>query len=127
MVVQPAPARSCLRNRAGLDRTLTALADPTRRAVVDLLASKPRRAGELAGLLTVSAPALSRHLRILRKSGLVIADAGQTDARIRLYRLHPGAMASLRDWIGEVEAFWGDQLAAYKAFAEAGAGGRVRR
>lgn len=108
-----------MKSRAALDRTLSALADPTRRAVVDLLAAQPRRAGELAGLLKISAPALSRHLRVLRAGGLVINDEVRGDARIRLYRLRLAAMASLRDWIGEVESFWGEQLVSFKGFAEA--------
>jgi DNA-binding transcriptional ArsR family regulator len=104
--------------RAALDRTLGALADPTRRAVVELLASQPRRAGELAGMLDVSAPALSRHLRVLRRGGVVTSDEVSGDARVRLYRLHPAAMTSLREWIGEVEAFWAGQLEAFKDYAE---------
>src|SRR5450755_288186 len=93
-----------------VDRTLAALSDPTRRAVVDLLLKKPRRAGELAAALEMSAPALSRHLRVLRRSGLITDDEVEDDARVRLYRLRPEAFASLRDWLGEVEGFWGDQL-----------------
>jgi DNA-binding transcriptional ArsR family regulator len=108
-----------MKSRAGVDRALNTLADPTRRAVMDLLAAQPRRAGELAAMLKISAPALSRHLRMLRANGFVINDEVRDDARIRLYRLRPGAMASLRDWIGEVESFWGGQLASFKAFAEA--------
>jgi DNA-binding transcriptional ArsR family regulator len=107
-----------MKNRAGVDRTLTALADPTRRAVVDLLSAQPRRAGELADMLDISRPALSRHLRILRDGGLVDTGEVRDDARIRLYRLQPAAMASLRDWLAEVENFWGEQLASFKAFAE---------
>lgn len=107
-----------MKSRAGVDRTLNALADPTRRAVVDLLAARPRRAGELADLLRVSAPALSRHLRILRSGGVVVSDEVRADARVRLYKLQPAAMASLRDWIGEVEAFWSAELASFKAYAE---------
>ena len=101
-----------------LDGTLSALSDPTRRAVIDLLRKKPRRAGELAAALEVSAPALSRHLRILRRNGLITDDEVEDDARVRLYRLRPEAFASLRDWLGEVEAFWGDQLGSFKAHAE---------
>ena len=58
-------------NAAAVDGTLAALADPTRRGVVDLLRRRPRAAGELASALDVSPPALSRHLRVLRKSGLI--------------------------------------------------------
>ncbi|MFO1339913.1 MAG: metalloregulator ArsR/SmtB family transcription factor [Burkholderiaceae bacterium] len=106
---------------ARLDAALGALADPTRRAVVDLLRAGPRRAGELAEALAMSPAALSRHLRVLRRSGLVFDDEPDHDARVRLYRLEPAGFAPLRDWIDELEAYWGDQLAAFKAHAEAAA------
>lgn len=101
-----------------LDATLAALADPTRRSVVDLLRRGPKRAGEIADALAISAPTLSRHMRVLRASGLVIDEEPAHDARVRLYSLRPQAFASLRAWLDEVEAFWGDQLAAFKAHAE---------
>lgn len=104
--------------RARVDDTLAALADPTRRAVIDLLRRGPQRAGELAEALQISAPTLSRHMRVLRKSGLVSDEEPEHDARVRLYHLQPQAFASLRGWLEEVEAFWGDQLAAFKAHAE---------
>ena len=106
-------------NSAGdIDRALSALSDPTRRAVVDLLRTQPRRAGELADELNMSAPALSRHLRVLRKSGVITDDAVEEDARVRLYRLQPETFATLRGWLDEVESFWGDQLQSFKAHAE---------
>ena len=106
-------------NSAGdIDRALSALSDPTRRAVVDLLRTQPRRAGELADELNMSAPALSRHLRVLRKSGVITDDAVEEDARVRLYRLQPETFATLRGWLDEVELFWGDQLQSFKARAE---------
>ena len=101
-----------------VDTTLAALSDPTRRAVIDLLRVQPRRAGELAEALAMNAAALSRHLRVLRKSGLIVDDEVEHDARVRLYRLRPGAFVSLRDWLNEVEAFWGDQLQSFKRHAE---------
>ena len=103
---------------ARVDDTLAALADPTRRAVIDLLRRGPQRAGELAEALAISAPTLSRHMRVLRRSGLVSDEEPEHDARVRLYHLQPQAFASLRGWLEEVEAFWGDQLAAFKAHAE---------
>jgi DNA-binding transcriptional ArsR family regulator len=84
---------SALEDRQGvmsnLDATLAALADPTRRAVIDLLRTTPRRAGELANLLEVSPPALSRHLRLLRAQGLVQEEGNDDDARVRMYSLKP--------------------------------------
>ena len=70
-----------------LDATLAALADPTRRRVVELLRERPRRAGELAEAFGVSAPAMSRHLRVLRTRGLVEEERVDEDARVRVYRL----------------------------------------
>ena len=96
-----------------IDRAFLALADRTRRGVVDLLRQGPRRAGELAAELDVSAPALSRHLRILRESRLVEETGDENDARVRVYRLRRETFTALRGWVDEVEALWQDQLAAY--------------
>jgi DNA-binding transcriptional ArsR family regulator len=101
-----------------LDRTFAALADPTRRGVVDLLRKKPRRAGELAAAFGMSPPAMSRHLRVLRRTSLVEEDSLDHDARVRVYRLRPEAFAELRGWLAEVEAFWGDQLDSFRVHAE---------
>ena len=104
---------------AALDRTLAALADPTRRRVVDLLRRQPRRAGELADAFGMSPPAMSRHLRVLRTRGLVEeAREADADARCRVYRLRPEPFRDLASWLAEVEAFWGDQLGAFKQHAE---------
>jgi DNA-binding transcriptional ArsR family regulator len=108
-----------MNDETGLDATFTALADRTRRAVVQLLRQGPRRAGELADALALTPPGLSRHLRVLRHAGLIDDDEPEHDARVRLYRLEPAGFEPLRDWIDELEAFWGDQLAAFKAHAEA--------
>ncbi len=101
-----------------IDRTFAALADPTRRAVVDLLRDEPRRAGELADALRTTAPAMSRHLRVLRQAGIVEESGRQDDARVRVYRLRRAPFGELRAWVTEVEAFWAGQLAAFKAHAE---------
>jgi|SRR5688572_2692877 len=101
-----------------VDATLAALADPTRRAVIDLLRTTPRRAGELASMLDVSPPALSRHLRLLRAQGLVQDEAQADDARVRVYCLKPEPFRALRDWLQEVEGFWADQLGSFKQYAE---------
>ena len=101
-----------------LDETLAALADPTRRRVVDLLRKRPRRAGELAAESDVSAPAMSRHLRVLRQRGLIEEERVEEDARIRLYRLSPRPFRDLQQWLDEVGEFWGDQLDAFKLHAE---------
>jgi len=106
--------------RADLDRTLAALADPTRRGVVELLRRKPHRASEIAEALATTRPAMSRHLRVLRKAGLVAPDGLEDDARARVYRLERGPFTGLRGWLDEVEGFWGEQLQAFKAHAERG-------
>ncbi len=103
---------------AAVASALTALTDPTRRAVVALLARGPQRAGELAVALSMTPPSLSRHLRVLRRSGLVGADDLDDDARVRLYRLRPEALSPLRGWLDEIESFWSDQLDAFKAHVE---------
>ena len=109
-----------------IDSTFFALSDPTRRAVIDLLRRKALRAGEIADELDMSPPALSRHLRVLRKAGLIVDDEPEHDARVRLYRLNPKAFSSLRAWLGEVETFWEGQLESMKAHAERKAPRRKR-
>jgi DNA-binding transcriptional ArsR family regulator len=101
-----------------LDQTLLALADPTRRGVIELLRREPHRASDLAEALAMTRPAMSRHLRVLRKSGLVSESEPEHDARVRMYRLEREPFTELRDWLTEVEGFWGDQLQAFKAHAE---------
>jgi DNA-binding transcriptional ArsR family regulator len=103
---------------ADLDATLAALAEPTRRGVVDLLRERPRRAGELSAAFGVSAPAMSRHLRVLRTRGLIEEERGEEDQRVRLYRLRPERFVELSAWLEEVESFWSDQLDAFKQHAE---------
>jgi DNA-binding transcriptional ArsR family regulator len=108
-------------SQVDLDLTFAALADPTRRRVVDLLRRRPRRAGELAAAFEMSAPAMSRHLRVLRQTGLVEEEGLADDARVRVYRLRPERFAAIRGWLDEVEGYWSDQLTAFKAHAERGA------
>ena len=101
-----------------LDRTFAALADPARRGAVDLLRRRPRRAGELAAALKVSPPRMSQHLRVLRKSGIIEDSGLAADARVRVYRLRPERFSALRRWLDEVEAFWTEELAAFREHAE---------
>jgi DNA-binding transcriptional ArsR family regulator len=100
-----------------LDGTFAALADPTRRGVVDLLRQRPRRAGDLAAEFGMSRPAMSRHLRVLRTHGLVQEEADAHDARARIYRLLPEPMDELQTWVSEVQRFWDDQLDSFQALA----------
>lgn len=101
-----------------LGETLSALADPTRRKVVELLRREPRRSSELADACACSRPAMSRHLRVLRRCGLVSERSSEGDHRTRVYRLEPEPFAALRQWVDEIESFWGDQLEAFVAHAE---------
>jgi DNA-binding transcriptional ArsR family regulator len=97
-----------------LDRTLSALADPHRRRVIDLLRARPHRAGELAAAVRISFPAMSRHLRTLRASGLVADDRDPFDSRVRVYSLRPEPMSALKAWLEETEDLWTRQLLAFR-------------
>jgi DNA-binding transcriptional ArsR family regulator len=101
-----------------LGQAVAALADPTRRGVVALLARGPQRASDIAAALQMTPPTLSRHLRVLKRGGLIADDEPEHDARVRLYRLQPQALAPLQGWLAELESHWADQLQAFKAHAE---------
>lgn len=103
-----------------LDATLSALAEPTRRRVVELLRQGPLRAGDLAQRAGMSNPAMSRHLRVLRTQRLIEEVREPSDARVRLYRLRPECFDELEDWIAEVRSFWTAQLASFKQHVEEG-------
>jgi len=110
-----------LRRGEGIDAVLAALADPHRRQVVDLLSQGPLPAGELAKAVGLSPPAMSRHLRLLRQSGLVQESHPEFDARVRIYALRAEAMNELKRWLEETERLWAEQLIAFKAHLEKGA------
>jgi DNA-binding transcriptional ArsR family regulator len=103
---------------AQLDQTLAALADPSRRKVVELLGERPLCAGDLAEAVGVSAPALSRHLRLLKASGLIEESHPVFDARVRIYTLRPEPMANLKAWLEATDQLWVEQLSAFKAHVE---------
>jgi DNA-binding transcriptional ArsR family regulator len=92
---------------------IQALADPTRRAVFELLRDGPRAVGEIAARLPVSRPAVSQHLRVLKDAGLVTE---RREGTRRLYRVDPAGVGGLRDYF---DSFWADALAAFKAAADA--------
>jgi DNA-binding transcriptional ArsR family regulator len=91
---------------------LIALADPTRRAIVERLAARPSAVGVLARDLPVSRPAVSQHLKVLKAAGVVTETAAGTR---RIYRLDPRGIAAMRDWL---EALWSAALDAFKDFAD---------
>src|SRR5947209_8760388 len=84
-----------------------AFGDPTRRAIVERLAERPRAVGELAAELPISRPAVSQHLKVLKDAGLVTERAAGTK---RIYRLNPAGVSALRD---QLDAFWARSLATF--------------
>jgi DNA-binding transcriptional ArsR family regulator len=86
---------------------LAALADPTRRRIVELLAEGERSAGELASEFSSTRPGVSRHLRILRDHGLV---RSRVDGRRRMYSLDPAPLDELDTWLTHYRAFWQNRL-----------------
>jgi DNA-binding transcriptional ArsR family regulator len=86
---------------------LAALADPTRRRIVELLAEREHDAGELAAEFPVSRPAVSRHLRVLRDVGLVRA---RGEAQRRVYSLEPAPLAEVDAWLARYRGFWTNRL-----------------
>ena len=103
---------------ARVDDTLAALADPLRRRAVELLAERPRRAGELAAELGTTPSTLSKHLRVLRQRGLVTDTHPEVDARVRIYTLRSAPMTELRTWLDTAERGWVEQLSAFAAHLE---------
>ena len=95
-----------------------ALADPTRRSVVQLLGEGPRRAGELAEAAGMSAPAMSRHLRVLLQHGIVADERLADDARARVFRLRPESIVPLQAWLDQLQAHWDEQLQSFKRHVE---------
>ena len=84
-------------------KAIEALADPTRRAIVELLAERERSAGEIAAHFRTSRPGISRHLRVLREHGLVRA---REQGRHRFYSLDAEPLAELDEWLARYRCFW---------------------
>ncbi|HEV2651227.1 MAG TPA: metalloregulator ArsR/SmtB family transcription factor [Rhizomicrobium sp.] len=89
-----------------------ALADPTRRDVLERLRSGPRAVGEIARGMPVSRPAVSQHLKVLKEAGLV---TDRSEGTRRVYYLDPNGLAALRAWL---DRFWDEALTAFQAEAE---------
>jgi DNA-binding transcriptional ArsR family regulator len=87
--------------------TYQALADDTRRSILEMLAQGELSAGTIAAAFPVSRPAISRHLRVLRESGLVSV---RGERQQRLYRLDPGPLQEVQQWTARYSTFWGDRL-----------------
>jgi DNA-binding transcriptional ArsR family regulator len=101
-----------------LTAVFQALAEPTRLAVVQLLSAGPCRAGELAQAAHMSAPSMSKHLRVLLETGIVTDERRAEDARLRVFRLRPEPIAALRAWLDQLQAQWDEQLRAFKRHVE---------
>ena len=106
------------RGDASLDAVLSALADPHRRKVVDVLRSGSQNAGELSKIVGLSPPAMSRHLRLLKACGVVGETHPGYDARVRVYSLKTGPLSELKAWLETTEQMWAGQLASFKAHLE---------
>jgi DNA-binding transcriptional ArsR family regulator len=101
-----------------IEEFLVALADPTRRRVVELLGDRAHRAGELATAAGTSPPVMSRHLRVLLEAGLVADERVPDDARLRVFRLRPEPVAALQAWLDQLQAHWNEQLGSFKHYVE---------
>jgi DNA-binding transcriptional ArsR family regulator len=105
------------------DAAFSALADPTRRAVLDLLRKGSQPAGQIARSFPISRPAVSRHLRMLRRANLV---QEQRSGRHRFYRLNPEPLRAVDRWLAQYRIFWNAKLAGLKAFVESQQVGKAR-
>jgi len=108
-----------MRNRSvtySSEATFQALADPTRRAVLDLLRRGSQPAGHIAGAFPVSRPAISKHLRLLRRAHLVHE---HREGRHRVYQLNPEPLRAVDSWLEQYRNFWKISLTNLKTFVEA--------
>ena len=92
-----------------------AVADPTRRAILDRLRAAELSVNDLAGPFDMSQPAISQHLRVLLDAGLV---SERRAGRERLYQLHPERLQEVRDWLRKYERFWRARLVALDSYLE---------
>src|SRR5262244_860088 len=91
------------------------IAEPSRRAILSLLASSERSVGEIERQLRVPQPTVSKHLRVLREAGFVEATV---DAQRRLYRLKPGPFQELDDWLAQFRRFWSEHVDALERYLD---------
>lgn len=107
-----------------LTSTFSALADPTRRAILARLARGEAAVGELARPFRISAPAISRHLKVLETAGLI---ERRVEAQRRLCRLRSGALRDARDWLDAYREFWTERLDALADYLESAPPAKPRR
>ena len=106
-------------NKARVERILDALADPTRRRIVELLAASPMTASQIHAAFPIANPAVSRHLRVLREAGLIVERPVAGDRRVRLYALERGGLDELAAWVAGVSSSWQEQLDAFEDYVGA--------
>ncbi len=99
-----------------LDEWLPALADPTRRRIIEMLAHSPRTASQIHHAFAIAAPAVSRHLRVLREAGLIVERGVAGDKRVRLYALSPEPIGELSRWLEQLSEAWQAQLDSFKDY-----------
>jgi DNA-binding transcriptional ArsR family regulator len=92
------------------------LADPNRRQILELLAQREQAAGAIAEHFSISAPAISQHLKVLRDANLVTV---RVDAQRRIYALNPAGLAEIDAWMAQVRGFWSARLDALMVQLEA--------
>lgn len=97
----------------------SAIADPTRRAILDMLRVEELRAGELAARFPVSRPAIAKHMRVLRRAGLVCE---RRQAQARLFSLDPAALTMVDQWLAPYRLFWDARLVDLKHAIESSSG-----
>jgi DNA-binding transcriptional ArsR family regulator len=102
-------------DRKQRDAVFRAVADPTRREILSLLRGGRQTVGEIAGNFRMSRPAVSKHLRILRSAGLVVARQEGTSS---LCGLNADPLRAVEDWLQEYEAFWSESLQSLKQHVE---------
>ena len=118
---------SCMANHSHLNNVFSALADPTRRAIIARLSQSEASVGELAQPFDMALPSLMKHIRVLETGGLV---SSEKHGRIRKCRLMPGAMKGAENWLAEQRAIWEarlDRLESYVATLEKKSPRRKRR
>ena len=99
-----------------LDQWLPALADPTRRRIVEMLGESQLTATQIHQAFPIAAPAVSRHLRLLREAGLIVEQRVPDDRRVRLYALAPEPLEALSRWAEHLSQAWQEQLEAFKDY-----------
>ena len=102
-------------HRKQCDAVFRALADPTRREILNLLRGGRQTVGEIAGNFRMSRPAISKHLRLLRSAGLVVT---RQDGSSRVCGLNAKPLRAINDWLQDYETFWGETMENLKSYAE---------